>query len=459
MTNISAVDRTIGTQMSASLEELSKLCAQPSIAAQGIGMDQCAELVSEMLARRGFAVRIMPTGGAPAVFAERTGRSDRTLLFYNHYDVQPPEPLDLWDTPPFEPTVREGKMYARGVSDDKGHLMCRLAALDAVLAVEGDMPCSIKFLVEGEEEIGSVHLADFVRGHADLLAADACIWEFGGVDHTGTPIQYAGLRGICYVELRVRTASQDAHSGLGGSIFPNAAWRLTWALASLKGADERIRLPGFYDRVKPPSERDIGLLKQLPDVADDYRKTYGLSGFIKGLTEEIDIKREEIFSPTCTICGLISGYQAAGAKTVQPAEASAKVDFRLIPDQVPDDVLAQLRAYLDQNSFSDVEVRLLAAEPPGRTDPDHPFLRMVAECAQEVYGVPQLTVPMSGGSGPNHVFIHTLGVPIATAGISYPEDKIHAPNENIVLENFTAGVRHTARIVVNFAESASARAS
>jgi acetylornithine deacetylase/succinyl-diaminopimelate desuccinylase-like protein len=453
MTDFNAVEQAIETHMSANLEELGRLCSQPSIAAQNIGMDECAALVSEMLTRRGFSTQIMSTEGAPVVFAERQGRSDRTLLFYNHYDVQPPEPLDLWVTPPFEPSIREGKMYARGISDDKGHLLCRLAALDALLAAEGDMPCNVKFIVEGEEEIGSVHLADFVDAHTDLLAADACVWEFGGVDHTGTPIQYAGLRGICYVELSVRTASQDAHSGLGGSIFPNAAWRLTWALASLKGPDERIKLPGFYDRVRQPSERDIELLDQLPDVADDYLQTYGLSGFIKGLTDELDIKREEIFSPTCTICGLTSGYQAAGSKTVQPAMASAKVDFRLVPDQMPADVLAQLRAHLDQTGFSDIQVTLLGAEPPGRTDPDDPFLQMVAECAREVYGVPQLTVPMSGGSGPNHVFIHALGVPIATAGISYPGAQVHAPNENIVLKNFTAGVRHTARIVARFAES------
>jgi acetylornithine deacetylase/succinyl-diaminopimelate desuccinylase-like protein len=453
MTDFTAVDRAIEGRMSASLEELGRLCSQPSIAAQAIGMEECASLVSEMLTRRGFSTQIMSTDGSPVVFGERRGRSDRTLLFYNHYDVQPPEPLDLWETPPFEPSLREGKMYARGVSDDKGHFMCRLAALDALLALEDDLPCNIKFVVEGEEEIGSIHLADFVNAHADQLAADACIWEFGGVDHTGTPIQYAGLRGICYVELNVRTASQDAHSGLGGSIFPNAAWRLTWALASLKGPDERILLPGFYDRVKPPSERDIELLDKIPDVTDDYRRTYGLSGFIKGLRDELDIKREEIFSPTCTICGLTSGYQAAGSKTVQPAAASAKVDFRLVPDQMPADVLAQLRAHLDQQGFSDIQVTLLGAEPPARTDPDHPFLQMVAECARDVYGVPQLTVPMSGGSGPNHVFIHALGVPIATAGISYPGAQVHAPNENIVLENFKAGVRHTARIVSRFAES------
>ena len=452
MIDFRQIDRHIETTLNSSLSELGQLCAQPSIAAQGVGLTECAELVAEMLARRGFSVQVLPTGGSPVVFAEKRGRRDRTLLFYNHYDVQPPEPLELWKTPPFQPDIREGKMFARGVSDDKGHLVCRLAALDALLAVGGELPCNVKFLVEGEEEIGSIHLPEFVSGNADLLAAEACIWEFGGVDHTGAPVQYAGLRGICYVELRVTTGSLDAHSGLGGSIFPNAAWRLTWALASLKGPDERILLPGFYDRIRPPSARDLELLARLPDVAEDYRKTYGLSGFIKGLSDELDLKREEIFSPTCTICGLTAGYQGAGSKTVLPATASAKVDFRLIPDQRPEDVLTQLRAHLDRNGFSDVHITLLGAEPPGRTDPDDPFLRMVADTAQEVYGVPQLIVPMSGGSGPNHAFIHALSVPIATAGISYPGAQVHAPNENIVLDNFVAGVRHTARIVNGFAE-------
>ena len=160
---------------------------------------------------------------------------------------RPPEPLELWESPPFEPTLREGKLYARGVSDDKGHLTSRLFAIDAILNVDGELPCNIKFIIEGEEEISSVHLKDFVMNNAERLKADACIWEFGGVDHREVPVQYLGLRGICYVELSVETAKSDVHSGLGGSIFPNAAWRFVWALNTLKGEDERIRIPGHYD--------------------------------------------------------------------------------------------------------------------------------------------------------------------------------------------------------------------
>lgn len=454
MSHLEAIDAAIRSRIDMSLEQLGRLCAQPSISAHGVGMQECAQLIAEMLSQRGFQSKVMPTSGFPVVYAERSGRSDRTLLFYNHYDVQPPEPLELWDSPPFEPTIREGKMFARGVSDDKGHIMCRVAALDALLAVEDQLPCNVKFIIEGEEEISSPNLPAFIETHADMLAADACIWEFGGVDHNGVPLQIAGLRGICYVELSVTTASRDSHSGLGGSIFPNAAWRLTWALNSLKGPDERIRIPGFYDKVRPPSKQDLELLEALPDPAEEYRRDYSLIGFIKGLEGGLDLKREEIFSPTCTICGLTSGYQGPGSKTVLPARASAKVDFRLIPDQDPDEVVLQLRNHLHQEGFAEVEVTYLGGEPPARTPLEDPFLQLVVESAEEVYGVPQRIVPFSGGSGPNHPFIHTLKLPVATAGVGYPGTNAHAPNENLVIENFVQGIRHTARILLQFGQAA-----
>ena len=444
------IQAAIEANLEQSLAELGTLCAQPSISAQNQGMKECADLVRTMLASRGFATRILPGEGHPVVYAERGGQSPQTLLFYNHYDVQPPEPLELWETPPFVPSRRDGKLFARGVSDDKGHLLCRLAAIDALLELQGDLPCRVKFLIEGEEEIGSVHLPAIIQEHKDLLAADACLWEFGGVDQEDIPLQVAGLRGICYVELSVRTASRDAHSGLGGSIFPNAAWRLTWALTSLKGFDERIRLPGFYDKVVPPTRADLDLLAAVPDPTQTYLREYGLPNFIKGITDPEDLKREEIFSPTCTICGLTSGYQGPGSKTVLPAAASAKVDFRLVPDQDPDDVLQALRSHLDAEGFNDIEITPLGFNKPARTDLQDPFLRMVVETAREAYGAPQRVVPMSGGSGPNHPFLHVLKVPVATAGIGYPGSQVHAPNENIRVKDFVRGAHHTALIMHTF---------
>jgi len=450
MINIDRVDAYLEAHMDESLEELSRLCAQPSVAAQNLGLGECANLVADMLRNRGFDVEVIPTEGSPVIFAERKGKSNRTLLFYNHYDVQPAEPLELWESPPFEPQIRDGKMYARGVGDDKGHITSRLFAIDALLDVDGELPCNVKFVIEGEEEVSSVHLAQFVRENREKLAADACIWEFGQVDHQEVPQQYTGLRGICYVELSVETVSMDVHSGLGGSIFPNAAWRLVWALNSLKGPDEKIRIPGFYDDVRPPTARDRQLMEKLPETSEEYRHRYGVSHFLKGLQGGVELRLAEVFEPTCTICGLTSGYQGPGSKTVLPARASAKVDFRLVPDQTPERVLELLRAHLDREGFSDIQIDFLGGEAPGRTDPDDPFVRMVAETARPVYGMPMQIVPMTGGSGPNHVFLETLKVPVATAGVGHPGMQAHAPNENIRLDLYLKGAKHIARILKAF---------
>jgi acetylornithine deacetylase/succinyl-diaminopimelate desuccinylase-like protein len=451
MAGFESIDRYLETHLDGSIQELSRLCAQPSVAAQNWGLRECAGLVAEMLAQRGFKVQIMETGGAPVVYGERKGKSDKTLLFYNHYDVQPAEPLDLWLSPPFEPALREGMLFARGVSDDKGHITSRLFAIDALLAEDGELPCNVKFIIEGEEEISSIHLPDFVRDQRELLASDGCIWEFGGVDHREVPMQYVGMRGICYVELSVETASQDVHSGTGGSIFPNAAWRLVWALNSIKGPDDRIRIPGYYDSVRPPSARDIELMEGLPETADEYRKRYHLDHFLKGLTGGVELRIAEVFEPTCTICGLNSGYQGPGSKTVLPARASAKVDFRLVPDQTPEMTLKLLRAHLDAEGFSDVKVNYIGGEAPGRTDPDHPFVKLVSDTAAEIYGQPMQIVPMIGGSGPNHAFLEYLKVPVVTAGVGHPGSQAHAPNENVRLDLYLKGAKHITRILKTFA--------
>ncbi len=452
MNSYNKLDLYIDRNLDKSLEELKRYVAQPSISAQNLGLKECAALVKEMLEKRGFTAEVMATDGAPVVFGERKGKSDKTLLIYNHYDVQPPEPLELWESPPFKPEIRNGKMYGRGVSDDKSHLTARLHAIDAILGEEGELPCNIKFIIEGEEETASVHLHDFISENLEKLKADACIWEFGGVDHRDKPMQYLGLRGICYVELSVTSLSTDVHSGLGGSILPNAAWRLTWALNSLKGVDERIRIPGFYDDVIPPSVRDREFMDKLPDVADEYKSRYGAKEFIKGLKGGTDLKMEEVFVPTCTICGLTSGYQGPGSKTVQPAFASAKVDFRLVPNQRPEDILKKLRAYFDAEGFSDVKIDFLGGEPAARTNPDDPFVKIVVDTAEEVYDAKMEIVPMIGGSGPNYPFVHDLGLPVVTMGLGYPDTKAHAPNENIRLDLYLQHAKHMVRVIKEFSK-------
>jgi acetylornithine deacetylase/succinyl-diaminopimelate desuccinylase-like protein len=453
MDNYKDIDQYLDTHLKTSLAELKTYCAQPSVAAQNLGMEETAQLTLEMLVSRGFSGKIYPTEGHPVVVAERKGKSDKTLLIYNHYDVQPAEPLDLWTSPPFEPQERDGKIFGRGISDDKGHFTSRLFAIDALLDSCEDLPCNIKFILEGEEEIGSVHLPEFIQDHQDLLQADACIWEFGYVDHRDVPMQYLGLRGICYVELSVETASMDVHSGLGGSIFPNAAWRLIWALNTLKGNDEKILLPGFYDDVVQPTERDIDMLGALPPVSEEYKSRYGLNRFLKDYPDETALQTASVFEPTCTICGLTSGYQGKGSKTVLPARASAKVDFRLVPDQKPQKVLEQLRAHLDNNGFQDIKIEFMGGEPAARTDPDDAFVKLVIDTSEDAYGKPMHLVPMVGGSGPNYEFIHTLKVPVVSAGIGYPGSNAHAPDENIRIDLYLKGAKHIARIIKSFGDS------
>ena len=446
------IDERINETLEYWIEQLARLCAQPSISAQHLGIDECADLTATMLREEGFETEILPTGGSPIVFGERDGRSDRTLLFYNHYDVQPPEPLELWDTPPFTLARVGDHLYARGVSDDKGQLITRMAATAAVRDVLGELPIRLKYFVEGEEEVGSPNIPGAIDAHKDKFAADGCIWEFGSVDYSGRPEQTLGMRGLCYVELTVATAALDCHSGLGGSLIPNAAWRLVWALSTIKGPDERIRIPGFYDNARPARERDLAYLAQNPDHSQAFLETYGLDGFLLGMTGGTELRRAAVFEPTATINGLTAGYQGPGAKTVLPAQASAKIDFRLVPDQTPEEIIPLLRAHLDAEGFPDVAVRYVAGVKPARTDPDDPFVQMSIQAAADVYGLPPIVEPLIGGSGPMHPFIHVLGLPVVTSGCGYPNGRVHAPNENIRIPDFINGIRHTARIITRFAD-------
>jgi acetylornithine deacetylase/succinyl-diaminopimelate desuccinylase-like protein len=265
-------------------------------------------------------------------------------------------------------------------------------------------------------------------------------------------VQYLGLRGICYVELSVTSLGTDVHSGLGGSIFPNAAWRLVWALNSLKGKDERILIPGFYDGIIPPTERELELMEKLPDVADEYKNRFGVKEFIKGIKGGNELKIEEVFTPTCTICGITSGYQGPGSKTVQPARASAKVDFRLVPAQMPEDIVKKLRAHLDAQGFTDVKIDFLGGEPAARTNPDDPFIKLIVDTAADIYDAPMELVPTVGGSGPNYPFVHDLNLPVATMGLGHPDTRAHAPNENIRLDLYLKHAKHMARVVKEFAK-------
>lgn len=431
------------------LDWLVRLCRQPSISAQNVGMDETANLVEELLQGIGAETRQIPTSGFPVVYGE-LGAGQKALAFYNHYDVQPPEPLEAWHSDPFAAEIRDGAIYARGVADNKGNIVARLAAVDAYVRARGQLPerLKVKFIIEGEEEIGSIHLEEFVAANQDLVQADACIWEAGYTDPQGRQEIYLGAKGILYVELTARTAKVDLHSSWA-TIVPNAAWRLLCALQTLRDAEGRVLIPGFYDRVRAPTDADRAALRRMPFDEEGYRHQLGLTAFNNQLTG-LPLLKQHLFQPTCNICGFWSGYTGEGSKTVLPHEAKAKLDFRLVPDQDPHEILDLLMKHLERKGFGDIEVTLMGPEHPARTPIEHPFVDLVVETSREVYGQEPVVYPMMTGTGPMYVLCQQFGIPAASIGVGHADSRNHAPNENIYLEDFYQGIVHIATILDRF---------
>jgi acetylornithine deacetylase/succinyl-diaminopimelate desuccinylase-like protein len=442
---------TIDQHLEEIITRLQTLCRQPSIAAQGAGMAETAELVQQMLAEAGAQVEVVPGAGYPFVLGRFAGAGAKTLMFYNHYDVQPPEPLELWESPPFAAEIREGRIYARGVADNKGNLVARLAAVEAWRAVRGELPLNILFVVEGEEEIGSPNLGRFAEENRACLRADGCIWESGYKDTLERPELLLGVKGILGVELRVQCVNRDLHSA-NAAIVESAAWRLLWALNSLKGLDERILIPGCYDAVRAPDDRDRAMLAAWEYDEAGELSEIGAAHFLLGLTGEA-LKEKLLFQPTCNICGFHTGYGGPGGKTVLPAEATAKLDLRLVPDQDPHDILRKLRAHLDAGGFEDVEIQADGPEFPARTDPDDPLVGAVVRAARRVYAAEPVVLPLMAATGPMYELCQRWGLPAVGAGIGWAGSRTHSPNENVRIEDLREGIQHIALIMDEFSRS------
>jgi len=443
----------IDEHLEGALDEVVRYCRLPTVSAHGSSIEETARYTIALLEAEGFEARALdkPQGGYPVVYAEQQGDGPGTLLFYNHYDVQPPDPLDEWTSGPFEPQRRDGKLFGRGVSDDKGNIVSRLLALRALKQAFGRLPCGVKFCIEGDEEIGSPAIEPFVEEHRGLLAADACVWEWGYALWDGSPTLMLGAKGLLCLDLSVQGANRDVHSSYG-TVVPNPAWRLTWALASIKAPDERILIDGFYDAVKPPSEEELAALRALPDDATELLASLGLRSALLGV-KDADYHRRHIFEPACTINGLTSGYQGQGTKTVLPARAAAKIDFRLVEDQDPEDILRKLRRHLDALGFADVVIRQSSTERPARTPMDDPFVSIAQKAAVDAYGREAFVVPSMAATGPMYSFIHDLGMPAVMAGINYVGGRDHAPDEHVRIEDFRRGTKHIAAILHRFAEA------
>lgn len=433
------------------LEELKEFTSQPSVAAQSLGMQDMAHMVKARLEKVGAHARVIPIeGGFPVVYAE-LGEGPKTLLIYDHYDVQPPEPFDLWTTPPWQPTIRDGKFYARGVADNKADLLLRIQAVESWLATEGALPLKIKWVIEGEEEIGSPHLGQFVNENRSLVqGADGCLWEFGAKDSQENPMLICGLKGIVYFELHAHGASRDLHSG-AAPIVENPAWRLVWALATIKNERDEITIDGYSDYVREPNELELEAASRIPFDTDLELEKYGIRQFINGV-RDFDAIRKLYFTPTVTICGLHSGYTGPGGKTVLPNHAFVKLDFRLVPDQTPEIIIDLVRKHLDARGFQDIEIALTeTGEHVARSPLDSDIVKAAKQAAVETYGREAVVFPTAAGSGPMYDLCQQLNIPAVSAGAGYPDSRGHAPNENIRVDDYFEGVTFIRNLIKNFA--------
>lgn len=465
-----AVNRRIDENIDASISTLFELVRQPSVSAQRLGFDEAPGLVADVFQRYGLESNVIsvPNGGLPSVFGQcdaspeahraaldlvgvpYRGQTPPTLLFYTHYDVQPVDPLELWDTDPFEPTRVGNRLYGRGMSDDKGNIVARLAVLESFREVWGGSPCHVKFLADGEEESGSPNMPALISERGADFAADACIWEGGGRNSQDRPLVYLGLKGVLALELSVRMLSGDAHSSYA-TVLPSASWRLLAALHTLKdvGTDE-IQIAGFYDDIRGFDSDELEALSLLPDETDDLAATFGTTEYVNSVSGD-ELMLKHLGWPTANIAGLTAGYQGAGMKTVLPAIASAKLDFRLVCDMDPDDIVDKMRSHLDSHGFSDVEVGNVHGTKPFRTGVGSKWAGLVIDAARDGYGSAPVVYPTMAGSGPMYDFGSSLGIPVASAGIDHPSHQIHAPNENIRVEDFLLGAKHIALVMERFA--------
>ncbi len=438
------------------LEQLKALLAIPSISAHAerkTDISRAAEWLAHHMQTVGLTeVSVQPTEGNPIVFGQWMADADApTVLIYGHYDVQPPDPLELWHTPPFTPTVQDGDVYARGASDDKGQLFVHLKAFEAYMQTAGRPPVNLKFLVEGEEEIGSPTLEGYVAGNRDRLSADIALISDSHILAVDRPALLYGLRGLCYMELEVQGPGHDLHSGSYGGAIHNPAEVLCQIVGALKDDQGRITIPGFYDRVVPLSAEERAELARVPFSEDVFRaeagvsKTRGETGY--SVLEQIGGR------PTLDVNGLVSGYTGEGAKTIIPAWARAKVSMRLVADQDPDEIRRLFIAYVQSLAPDTVQltVRNWSLAKPALIRRDTPEMQAAARAYERGFGAKPVFM-REGGSIPVVTMLkEELGLDTVLMGFGLPDDRVHSPNEKLHLANFYRGIETAVYFLAEYA--------
>ena len=445
-------DRYVDRHARSFVERLQALCRMPSVAARGTGLRAVAEQVEQMLQRVGAGTRGFKLGGGfPIVYGE-CGAGERCFLVYGRYDVQPVGQLTEWSSGPFAAAVVDDKLFARGASNSKGDLVARVAAVEAYQKSFGKLPVCLRFVVEGEDGIASPSLYRFAAEHAELLRADGCVWDDGYLDTKDRLVINLGFKGIAFIELRVQGARRDLHSKWGG-IVPNPAWQLVQALSTIVSPKGVITVDGFSSHVAPITGEDRQILKTVELDEAGLRKEFHIQNWVRGLTGR-ELTKELIFGPTCTICGIRTGHTEAGAKTVLPGAATARLDFRLVPDLTPELVVRLLRRHLDTRGFHDIEIVELGGAPYAKSSPKSMVARAAVEAAAEVYGAPPVVYPLDPASGPVGVVSGASHppTPVVSFGVSYYGSNPHGPDENIRIEDFLRGVKYFGRIIHRLAQ-------
>ncbi|HET8787927.1 MAG TPA: M20/M25/M40 family metallo-hydrolase [Actinomycetes bacterium] len=433
------------------VQRLAGWVRRPSVSATGQGMPEAAGHARDLVEAAGLAATVEPTGGWPLVVGHRAGPPGApAVLVYGHYDVQPPDPLDAWTSPPFGPKVRDGRLYGRGTADNKGQHLAQHLAMESLLATRGGLPCTVKVLLDGEEEIGSPNLAAFAQRNRDRLAADLVVWSDGPVDPAGGWRLVFGVRGIASFELRARGANRSLHSGNWGGVAPNPLWTLVHLLASMRDADGRITVEGFGDEVEPLGSEERAALERLPVDVEAVKAELGLA--------ELDAPAGRGFAerlaawPTLTINGLHGGYGGEGTQTVLPSAAVAKCDVRLVHAQRAGDVYEKLEAHVRRHAPG-VELVRQGSMEPSRTPMDSPFTEPIRAGMAAAQGADPLLVPVLGGSLPLHVFTGVLGLPTFGIPLGNPDQANHAPDENLDLDRFHTGVKTAAAVLAKLGSS------
>lgn len=451
MSDLQDVFAYIDAHADEAVRDLQTLVQQPSVSAQNVGLEACAKLVQETMRRDGLDAHLFElTGGPPVVFGHMTSlKATKTMLCYSHYDVQPPEPLEAWSHGgPWSGRVVDGTLYGRGATDNKSGVLAFNKAAKAFLAVRGELPVNLKFIIEGEEEVGSLHLGPWVEKHKELLEADGMHCLDGSVDTaTGLPDVDLGLKSVLFVELVASGASSDVHS-LNFPLLPAPAWDLVHALGTLMDRERRILIDGWYDGLYELQEEDEQQLEEKARRVDlnKLKAEWGIPEFALGRSG-VDAIRARTYEPTANIAGLIGGYTGPGSKTIVPNEARVKMDFRLIPYIQPDEALRKLKAHLVKHGFGHIEVRGEArAEPPYKISVKESMAQAVIEAATKVYG----EVPIVNGVSAEGTILKHVWIPCVLTGFANPGANLHAPDENITVAAYLQGIKYAAAIMEAF---------